>query len=130
MVNSTATEFLKKVLSDEALKARVSDPSQAVAVAAELGFEVTEEELIAAEKELRMQSEQGNAEVVELNETDMDGAAGGAWWNGEEAPDGHEMGCRLFFHDHTYSEETGTWCEITYYAKACVSGLCVQLSHG
>ena len=76
MANNTAAEFLNKVLSDEALKARLADktPAQAVELAAELGYEVTDEELIAAEKELRRQS---SPEVVELDLDDMDKAAGG-----------------------------------------------------
>ncbi|MBQ9251295.1 MAG: Nif11-like leader peptide family natural product precursor [Clostridia bacterium] len=75
MANNAATEFLKKVLSDEALRARVADLAQAVAVAAELGFEVTEEELVTAKKEF---CRQNSAEVVELDEADMDRAAGGS----------------------------------------------------
>ena len=77
MVNNKAAEFLNKVLSDEALKARLADktPAQAVELAAELGYEVTDEELIASEKELRRQS---SPEVVELDLDDMDKAAGGS----------------------------------------------------
>ena len=116
--NNKAAEFLKKVISDEALKVRlaVKAPAQAAAVAAELGFEVTEDELLAAEKELRAQSKKSSAEVVELNgETDMDGAAGGAFWHGDDAPDGHEMGCDAFYHGYEYSKETGVWCAKEYY---------------
>lgn|GEM_PF-6177248 len=57
MANNKAAEFLNKVLSDETLKARLADkaPAQAAELAAELGYEVTEEKLMAAEKELRRQ---------------------------------------------------------------------------
>ena len=77
MANNKAAEFLNKVLSDEELKAQLADkaPAQAVELAAELGYEVTEEELIAAEKELRKQN---SPEVVELDLDDMDKAAGGS----------------------------------------------------
>ena len=77
MSNNKAAEFLNKVLSDEELKAQLADktPAQAVELAAELGYEVTEEELIAAEKELRKQN---SPEVVELDLEDMDKAAGGS----------------------------------------------------
>ena len=77
MANNKAAEFLNKVLSDEELKAQLADkaPAQAVELAAELGYEVTEEELIAAEKELRKQN---SPEVVELDLEDMDKAAGGS----------------------------------------------------
>ena len=76
MANNAAAEFLNKIISDEALRERLADkdPSQAVELAAELGYEVTEEELIKAEKELCTQS---STEVVELDLKDMDRAAGG-----------------------------------------------------
>ncbi|MBO6229440.1 MAG: Nif11-like leader peptide family natural product precursor [Ruminiclostridium sp.] len=78
--NNAAKEFLNKVISDEALKVRLADktPAQAAEVAAELGYEATAEELIAAEKELRAQSAPSDAQVVELDLEDMDRAAGGA----------------------------------------------------
>ncbi|MBP3793877.1 MAG: Nif11 family protein [Ruminococcus sp.] len=77
MANNKAAEFLNKVLSDEELKAQLADktPAQAAELAAELGYEVTEDELIAAEKELRKQN---SSEVVELDLEDMDKAAGGS----------------------------------------------------
>lgn len=109
---NTVAEFLKKVLSDEALKARLADkePSQAAAIAAELGYNITEEELISAEEELRAQSKQNSAEVVELDLEDMDKAAGGSFWRGDIASDGHELGCAIFYHDYEYSKETKEWC--------------------
>lgn len=126
MANNAATEFLKKVLLDEALRARVAkDPAQAAAVAAELGYEITAEELAAAENALHVPAE---AEVVELDEADMDRAAGGGCWNGEDAPDGHEMGCHIFYHDNDYSQTTGNFCKQVYYEKGCRSFGCVETS--
>ena len=117
MANSKAAEFLNKVLSDEKLKAQLADktPAQTVELAAELGYEVTEEELIAAEKELRKQN---SPEVVELDLDDMDKAAGGKMWLAENASDGHEMGCILFYHDHQYSMQHNEWCKSEYFGKA------------
>ena len=76
MANNTAKEFLNKVISDEALRERLADkdPSQAAAVAAELGYAVTAKELLEAKKEL---CRQNGTEVVELDLEDMDRAAGG-----------------------------------------------------
>ena len=101
------------------------DPAQAAAVAAELGYEITAEELAAAENALHVPAE---AEVVELDEADMDRAAGGGCWNGEDAPDGHEMGCHIFYHDNDYSQATGNFCERVYYVKGCRSFGCVETS--
>ena len=95
MSNNKAAEFLNKVLSDEELKAQLADksPAQAAELAAELGYEVTEEELIAAEKELRKQN---SPEVVELDLDDMDKAAGGS-------RDWATQGCAA-------TVEEGSWC--------------------
>ena len=77
MANNKAADFLNKVLSDEELKARLADksPAQAAEAAAELGYEVTDEELIAAKAEL---CKAVSAETVELDLEDMDKAAGGS----------------------------------------------------
>ena len=117
MANNKAAEFLNKVLSDETLKAQLADKSyaQAAEVAAELGYNVTAEEIAAAEKELRKQN---SPEVVELDLDDMDKAAGGKMWLAENASDGHEMGCILFYHDHQYSMQHNEWCKSEYFGKA------------
>ena len=117
MANNKAAEFLNKVLSDEKLKAQLADKSsaQAAEVAAELGYNVTAEEIAAAEKELRKQN---SPEVVELDLDDMDKAAGGKMWLAENASDGHEMGCILFYHDHQYSMQHNEWCKSEYFGKA------------
>ena len=113
MANNAATEFLKKVLLDEALKARVAkDPAHAAAVAAELGYAVTAEELEAAEKALRGPAD---AEVVELNEENMDQAAGGLFGFGEDAKDGHEKGCLFFYHHYEYVRDNKEWCEYAFH---------------
>ncbi|MBQ1535150.1 MAG: Nif11-like leader peptide family natural product precursor [Ruminococcus sp.] len=117
MANNKAEEFMNKVLSDETLKAQLADKSsaQAAEVAAELGYNVTAEEIAAAEKELRKQN---SPEVVELDLDDMDKAAGGKMWLAENASDGHEMGCILFYHDHQYSMQHNEWCKSEYFGKA------------
>lgn len=127
-VTEKAVDFLQKVMNDDDLLDRLKDKplSDAVAVAAQMGYDVSEDELMAAEASLH---EEKKADVVELDVEDMDKVAGGGMWNGDEAPDGHEMGCNLFFHRWDYSKETGNWCELTYYSKGCSSGACVEHSH-
>lgn len=114
MANNAAIEFLKKVFTDEMLEARLHEkgPGEAVAVAAEMGIEVTEEELLAAEQMLRKGS---GPNVEELDEADMDLVAGGARWQGDDAPDGHEMGCERFFYGYETCKEKGYWCTREYY---------------
>lgn len=43
------------------------------------------------------------------------GVAGGAVWTGENAPDGHEMGCLLFYHYSSYNKKNDVWCQNEYY---------------
>ena len=78
-----------------------------------------------SEQELRKAS---GADVEELDEADMDRAAGGGCWNGEDAPDGHEMGCHIFYHDNDYSQKTGNFCKQVYFVKGCRSFGCVETS--
>ena len=84
--------------------------------AKELGFDVTEDELEQAERELKQLS---SVELPsELASDELDKVAGGRGWQGEDAPDGHEMGCAIFYHKRGYSEETGIWCNQEYYCIA------------
>lgn len=114
MANNAAMEFLKKLLSDEALKARFAGktPAEAAAAAAELGFAMTEEDLLAAEHELR---EKSSADVDELNVEDMERVAGGRYFNGDIAKDGHEMGCLMFYHGYEWSYDNKEWCSYNYF---------------
>ena len=34
---------------------------------------------------------------------------------GEDAPDGHEMGCGFFYHKYDWSKKNNTWCKQEYY---------------
>ncbi len=74
---------------------------------------MTAEELSQAENELRHAAY--SEAVVELGSDELDKVAGGAMWHGEDAPDGHEMGCFFAYHTRAYSEETGNWCKYLHY---------------
>ena len=54
-------------------------------------------------------------EPKELTPDELDKAAGGTWWTGEDAPDGHEMGCAISWHHYTYQKENNIWCNMSYY---------------
>ena len=36
---------------------------------------------------------------------------------GEDAPDGHEMGCIWFYHHYIYQKEMNIWCKKSYYCN-------------
>lgn len=121
-----AKSFLKMAEGDEKLRKRLGEktPEQAAAAAAELGFELTADELLSAEAELRSEMA---AKPVKLSLEDMDNVAGGILWDYEDAPDGHEMGCIITYHSRSWCHENKTWCRTGYY---CYSNYhdCVKTS--
>ena len=116
MVHENTKRFLEQVLKDKALRARMAEkePAEVVAIAKELGFDVTAKELEEAVKAMRKAA--GEA-TKELSLDEMGKTAGGIFWNGEDAPDGHEMGCVAFYHQYKYQEENNIWCNKSYYCN-------------
>ena len=116
MALENAKKFLEQVLKDGALRARMAekDPAEAAAIAKELGLDVTAEELEQAVKAMRRA---GGEATKELSPDEMDKAAGGSFWTGEDAPDGHEMGCIAFYHQYNYQKENNIWCNKSYYCN-------------
>lgn len=126
MSKKNSKEFLKKAISDEALREQLQEksPEQAAAAAEEMGFELTAEELLAAEAELRREMA---AKPVEMSLEEMDRAAGGILWCAEDAPDGHELGCVITYHGKSWARENKVWCKDNYY---CYTNFdeCVKIS--
>ena len=116
MALENAQKFLERVMADEALRERVAEkePAEVAAVAKELGFEVTAEELIEAANMMRKPDEEN---LKELSLAEMDQAAGGKWFLAEDAPDGHEFDCAIFYHSYSYHLETGYWCKENWYCN-------------
>lgn len=119
MSKENAIKFISELQTNEELKARAQDakdPSEIAKIAAGAGYDVTPEELMEADKELRSELAARNDETVkELSPEELMGAAGGAVWTGEDAPDGHEMGCFIAYHHGRYSKEQGVWCQQQYF---------------
>ena len=118
MALENAKKFLEQVLKDEALRARVSEkePGEVAAIASELGFEVTAAELTQAELALRL-APANREKSVELNVNDLAQVASGMFWDGDDAPDGHEMGCFITYHQWWTCEENKWWCHNYYYGE-------------
>ena len=106
--------FLEKVVSDNELRNECQEKEydEVVARAKELGYEFTVEEMKTAINEKRKES--GNAEV-KLDAQDLDSFAGGALWMGEDASDGHEMGCIVSYHHEDWCREHHEYCSQQYY---------------
>ena len=113
MIENTK-QFLEQVLKDKALRACTAEkePAEVVAIAKELGFDVTAEELEEAVKAMRKAA--GEA-AKELSINELGKVAGGIFWTGEDAPDGHEMGCFMTYHHHQWSVDNNIWCKSTFY---------------
>lgn len=111
----TAKRFLEQVKADEQLQKRMSGlkPGEVEGFAKELGFDVTGEEVEKALRQLRETGEQPK----DLDPDELDNVAGGYWWMGEDAPDGHEMGCDITYHHYSYQKENNIWCNKEYYCN-------------
>ncbi len=69
-------------------------------IASKLGYEVTAEELSTA-----------IAETRELDDEELENVSGGKFWQGEDAPNGHEIGCLEWYYrgwyDYYSERDTG-----------------------
>ena len=98
-------EKLRKKFDEEMASEGVTsekDYKSVVKIAQKLGYDITEEDFETAKS-----ANVENMEKGELSDDELDKVAGGAWWQGPDAPDGHEVGCVMFYYL--------TWHE--YYSK-------------
>ena len=123
-------ELIKAVKTDPKAKELlqgVSEPKSeedmirlCVEVAPKLGFDITADEIRAGVTEMeRERREKTSAGIEKLSDEDAAKASGGICWTGEDAPDGHELGCWLFYHDYDYQKKNDIWCERNAY---CITG--------
>ncbi len=95
-----------KNLVEELVKSGKKESEALVEVAGKLGYEVTAEELGKA-----------LAETRELDDEELEKVSGGAFWLGDDAPNGHEVGCFAFYYhswDDYYQERDTGRCVIRY----------------
>lgn len=120
MAYEDAKNYLEKAIKDEELRTRLEgkEPDEAAVMAKELGFDVSAEEIVQAERDLRISSTEVN---IELSPEDLDKAAGGYWWAADDSPiDGHELFCIFTWHDSSWSKEHDDWCTKNYIFKKWV----------
>ena len=116
MSKESAKKLISELQTNEELKAKIAgitDVAELTKKAVEAGYDVTEAELIEAEKEFRKAQAAKTDEKLSLD--DLEAAAGGMFYKGEEAPDGHEMGCLSSYHGKDWSKENNIWCKLEYY---------------
>ncbi len=122
MSKETAKKLIAELETNEELKAKVqgvTDPEKLLKTAKASGYDVTMEELIEAEKESRKAQAAKTDEKLSFD--DLEGVAGGYCWQGEDALDGHEMGCAWSYHHRGWSEENNIWCVDENYHQHCKS---------
>ena len=118
MSKETARKLITELQTNEELKAKVkgiTDPGQLLKIATESGFDVTMEDLVEAEKEYRNTLAKNTDET--LSSEDLEAAAGGSFWFGEGASDGHEMGCTACYHGNDWSVENGSYCTSSWFCQ-------------
>ncbi|MBP3854088.1 MAG: Nif11-like leader peptide family RiPP precursor [Ruminiclostridium sp.] len=111
MSKESAKKLISELQTNEELKAKIAgitDPAELTKKAVEAGYDVTEAELIEAEKEQRAAQAAKTDEKLSLD--DLDAVAGGRNWENEDSPEGHEMGCALSYHDVTTCRNKGWNC--------------------
>ena len=115
-------EFLAKMMFDEGLRTKVdaADPDQIVKIAQEAGYDITGEDLEKAAKEARAEADSKGVKMS-VPVDDMDKVAGGSVWGGDDAPDGHEMGCAIFYHGWDWQEKHNIYCKEMYYCLSRAS---------
>ena len=107
-------QFLEKMMADEELRSKVeaAEPEQILEIANAAGFDINGEDLEKAAKEARAKADPA---VDKMSVEDMDKVAGGQFWQGEVAWDGHEMGCTAFYHDEGWQLRYKVECNENYY---------------
>ena len=119
MSKEIAKKLIAELQTNEELKAKIAgitDVAELTKKAVEAGYDVTEAELIEAEKEFRKTQAAKADEKLSLD--DLEAAAGGRFGKDEEAPDGHEMGCAICFHHYDWSKENNIWCNYSYFCPS------------
>ena len=103
-------------------------------IAPKLGFDITEDEIRAGIAEMvRERMEKTAADMEKLPEDELKNAAGGACWTGDEAPDGHEMGCLIAYHGWQWSHDNDIWCRESYWCYRLIkykNYTCTGQMHG
>ena len=112
MSKESAKKLIAELQTNEELMAKIAgitDIAELTKKAVEAGYDVTEADLIEADREFRTAQAERTDEKLSIDE--LEAAAGGRCWNGEDAPDGHEMGCKLFYHSRSYCYHSGWRCK-------------------
>ena len=134
MSKETAKKLIAEMQTNEELKAKIvgiTDPAEMAKKAVEAGYDVTLAELVEAEKEYRAETAKKSDE---LSADELEGAAGGGFWHGENNKDGKEFGCNICNLDEEYQRTNREFCQHDHYCEQTnVNGkneVCLTASKG
>ena len=115
MSKEIAKKLIAELQTNEELQAKIAgikEKDELVKIAVQNGYDVTLEEMLAAEKEYRAELA---SKTDELSADELEGAAGGKWSDHEDAKDGHELNCLASYHDYGYQKDNNEWCKDRFY---------------
>ena len=118
MSKEIAKKLIAELQTNEELRAKIAgikDPAEMVKKAVEAGYDVTLEEMLESEREYKAEMAQKSDE---LTADELEGAAGGGIWTGDDAvSDGHELGCAASYHHYDYQNDNNIWCNQFWYCQ-------------
>ena len=107
-----AKELLKDVLEPRSEEDMIRLCAE---IAPKLGFDITADEIRAGVAALAQdRRDRTAADVHKLSDEDVSQAEGGALWHNEDAPDGHEYGCVVFYHGEEWQIQNGYSCNMNH----------------
>ena len=122
MANEKVTKLVKELQENATLREKIAamnNPEDMLKLAKDSGFDVTMEELEEVDKALREAKAEETDEIA-LSFDDVENVAGGmVAVEGEDASDGHEIGCEASYHGYKGCVENDEWCKTLLY---CTSG--------
>ena len=122
MALENVMKLCEELQKNEELRAKINSAETVEAIAAialEAGFDVSLEDLKAGEQELRNNIAKATDEQISrLSMSELESVVGGNLGNGDEAPDGHEMGCFLTYHGLQWQIDNNIDCKNSYY-RSC-----------
>jgi len=114
MSKEIAKKLITELQTNTDLKAKIAgieDKDELVKIAVEVGYDVTLEEMLEAEREFKEQiAQKTDAQSAELSADELESIAGGAFGNGDISKDGRELGCAICNITLGEQRRTQEWC--------------------
>ena len=114
MSKEAAKRLIFEMFTNKELRAKtagITDKEELVKKAVEAGYDVTLDDILEADKEMKAEIAAKNDE---LSADELESAAGGEFFLCDTARDGHEFSCLVSYHHDDYQKEEHDWCDKSY----------------